>query len=102
MKDYPRLKSRRFSIAYILIRDINDSDSHLEELVRLLNGTKIRVNILPYHTFSGDQYKPSPALRMEYFTGKLNSSGISATMRKTRGADISAACGLLAANKLIQ
>jgi 23S rRNA (adenine2503-C2)-methyltransferase len=102
MKDIPQVRKRRFSIAYIMIRDVNDSDSHLAELINLLKESKIRVNILPYHAIDADRYLPSAVERMDYFREKLNASGISSSLRKSRGADISAACGLLAANKLIQ
>jgi 23S rRNA (adenine2503-C2)-methyltransferase len=102
MKEFPVAKKRRFSVAYIMMQDVNDSDSHLEELIKLLRDTAIRVNILPYHPVEGDRSVTSPAGRMEYFRQKLMLSGISASVRKSRGADISAACGLLAANRINQ
>jgi 23S rRNA (adenine2503-C2)-methyltransferase len=102
MKKFPALKKRRFSIAYIMIKDINDTDSHLYELVKLLKGTSIRVNLLNYHPVGDDPIAPSTAVRMDHFRQKLTVSGISASVRKSRGNDISAACGLLATNKYIQ
>ncbi|MGD0582760.1 MAG: 23S rRNA (adenine(2503)-C(2))-methyltransferase RlmN [Bacteroidales bacterium] len=99
MKEFPSAKKRRFSVAYIMIKDLNDSDTHLEELIRLLSGTAIRVNLLPYHAIDRFPMVTSPPERMEYFSQKLAASGISASVRRSRGADISAACGLLAANK---
>ena len=47
MKSYPLVKKRRFSVAYIMIRDINDSDRHLEALKKLLKDSPVRVNLLP-------------------------------------------------------
>jgi 23S rRNA (adenine2503-C2)-methyltransferase len=100
MANYPIRKKRRLCVAYIMIKDLNDSDSHLEGLKSLLNQTGIRVNLLPYHALNDDQNISSTAERMQYFKHSLILSGISASIRKSRGKDISAACGLLAANRL--
>jgi 23S rRNA (adenine2503-C2)-methyltransferase len=97
MKNFPLKKRRRLSLAYIMIKNLNDTDSHLEELKSILKGSKIRVNLLPYHPGNIDKNCSSPAERMQFFKHNLIISGISASIRKSRGADISAACGLLAA-----
>ena len=81
-----------------MIKDMNDQDKHLEELITLLRGSSLRVNLLPYHPLSSDGILPSSDERMQYFKHNLVVSGISASIRKTRGIDISAACGLLAKN----
>jgi 23S rRNA (adenine2503-C2)-methyltransferase len=96
MKSYPLRKKRRFSIAYVMIKDINDSDIHLEALQKLLRDSPIRVNLLPYHRVKSDPNSSSASDRMQYFKHELMVSGISASIRKSRGEDISAACGLLA------
>jgi 23S rRNA (adenine2503-C2)-methyltransferase len=96
MRNYPVLKRRRLSIAYIMIKDINDTDQHLEGLKKLLTGSAIRVNLLPYHSFDNDSNCTSSAGRMQFFKHELVVSGISASIRASRGTDISAACGLLA------
>jgi 23S rRNA (adenine2503-C2)-methyltransferase len=100
MKSFPVKKSRRLSLAYVMIRDLNDSDNHLEGIKTILKDTKIRVNLLPYHPVGKDKNISSSAERMQYFKHNLIVSGISASVRKSRGIDISAACGLLA-TKLI-
>ena len=79
-----------------MIKDLNDSDSHLEELKAILTGSDVRVNLLPYHTVPNDQKSSSSAERMQVFKHNLIISGVSASIRKSRGTDISAACGLLA------
>ncbi|MBA4322676.1 MAG: hypothetical protein C0408_07655 [Odoribacter sp.] len=96
MKSTRPLKKRRFSVAYVMIRNINDSDRHLEALIELLRDSAIRVNLLPYHEIQDDTYSASTEERMVFFKHNLVISGISASIRKTRGEDISAACGLLA------
>lgn len=96
MKGFPLRKKRRLSLSYVMIRDINDTDKHLEELIKLLKGSSIRINLLSYHKIADDPNHPSPEEKMRYFRHNLAISGISASIRKSRGEDISAACGLLA------
>jgi len=96
MRNYPAGRKRRFSISYVMIENINDTISHLDALIDLLKDSKIRINLLPYHQVSGDNIFSSGNERMDYFKHSLVTAGISASIRKSRGADISAACGLLA------
>jgi 23S rRNA (adenine2503-C2)-methyltransferase len=96
MRNFPLKKKRRLSIAYVMIKNINDTERHLEELKKILSGTGIRVNLLPYHKVKDDENISSSDERMLYFKHNLVVSGVSASIRKSRGADISAACGLLA------
>lgn len=96
LKNYPLKKKRRVTAAYMMIENVNDSDRHLEGLKILLKGSDIRVNLLPYHQSKGDIINSSSAEKMQYFKHSLVISGISASVRKSRGTDISAACGLLA------
>ena len=87
---------RRFTIAYMMVKGVNDTQRHLDELKILLSGTGIRVNIIPYHSFKGAGMEPSSPDLMAKFRHELTISGVSASIRKSRGEDISAACGLLA------
>ena len=96
LRSYPLSKKRRLSVAYVMIRDMNDSDRHLVELKKLLSNSPIRVNLLPYHRIDNDSFYSSSEERMQLFKHNLVISGISASIRKSRGEDISAACGLLA------
>ena len=96
MRNYPVRKRRRLSIAYVMIREVNDTDSHLAGIVKMLKDTGIRVNLLPYHPVKDDPLSSSQEEKMMFFKHNLVMSGISASVRKSRGRDISAACGLLA------
>ena len=96
MKNFRAKRKRRLSLAYVMVKDQNDTDYHLEKLKSILNSSAIRVNLLPYHSVPNDQIYSSSAERMQYFKHNLIVSGISASIRKSRGTDISAACGLLA------
>ena len=100
MKTIPVKRRRRLSIAYIMIDNINDTDAHLQELKTILRDSVIRVNLLSYHPVRNDQNCSSSKERMQYFKHSLVVSGISASIRISRGTDISAACGLLAARDL--
>lgn len=96
MKQFKVRKGRRLSVAYMMIQNVNDTDSHLRELISIVKGSSVRVNLIPYHPHPGVQNLSSSKERMQYFKHNLVISGISASIRKSRGADISAACGLLA------
>lgn len=99
LNDYDNHRKRRFTVAYVMIRDKNDSDRHLVELKRLLSGSGIRVNLLPYHPLDGDDARSSGMDVMMRFKHELVISGIGASVRKSRGSDIDAACGMLAAKR---
>jgi len=97
IKNFSARRNRRFTVAYVMIRGVNDSEAHLEALKMLLSGTGIRVNLLPYHPVTGDSNISSDDSTMSEFKHQLVTSGIGASVRKSRGADIAAACGMLAA-----
>jgi 23S rRNA (adenine2503-C2)-methyltransferase len=96
MKNVAGNRKRRLTVAYVMIKNLNDTDLHLEGLKTLLAGSKIRINLLPYHKVPDDINSSSSLERMHYFKHNLVISGISASIRKSRGVDILAACGLLA------
>jgi 23S rRNA (adenine2503-C2)-methyltransferase len=96
MKCFPVRRQRRLSVAYIMIEGVNDTDEHLSALKSMLAGSRIRVNLLPFNQTGRDLRKSSGMERIELFRHDLVINGISASIRKSRGADISAACGLLA------
>jgi len=86
---------RRFSVEYILFDGFNDDLRHARELVRILNGLKVRVNLIGFHPVPGLPWTGSPRPKMERFQQELQKKGITTTIRRSRGLDIQAACGLL-------
>ena len=86
---------RRFSIEYIVFKGLNNSPRHARELSRLLNGIKCRVNLIRFHSIPGSKLKEETPEKMEEFQNELKSQRIFTTIRKSRGQDIAAACGLL-------
>ncbi|MET0069995.1 MAG: 23S rRNA (adenine(2503)-C(2))-methyltransferase RlmN [Candidatus Thiodiazotropha sp.] len=88
-------KRRKVTWEYVMLDGINDSLQHAKALIRLLEGTPSKVNLIPFNPFPGTDYRTSPPQRVEAFRMRLKRSGIIATTRKTRGEDIDAACGQL-------
>ena len=80
-----------------MIKGKNDTQKHLEEIKKLLSGTGVRVNLLPYHPTGTDGDCSSDNATMMRFKHILVTSGVGASVRKSRGEDIEAACGMLAA-----
>lgn len=91
---------RRLSFEYILFAGVNDSLDHARELVRLVNGLRCRVNLINYHSVPGAALQGSPPNAVEAFQNLLKEKGLVATLRRSRGLDIQAACGLLSTKAL--
>ena len=100
LRKYDFAHQRRLSVEYIMWKGFNDDIRHAEALARLLKGTGARVNLIRYHALPGDDRQPSAKATMEAFRDRLNSLGITATIRASRGEDIDAACGMLAGKEL--
>jgi 23S rRNA (adenine2503-C2)-methyltransferase len=79
-----------------MLRGINDSLAHADQLVDLLKARPAKVNLIPFNPFPGTQFKRSSADTIRHFQNRLRQRGLVATTRKTRGDDIDAACGQLA------
>jgi 23S rRNA (adenine2503-C2)-methyltransferase len=93
---------RRVSFEYILFDGVNDTQRHADELARILQGIRCRVNLIPFHAIPGTPLAPSPRKSMERFEAQLRAHGIITTIRKSRGQDIEAACGLLSTRELVK
>ena len=88
-------RQRRVSFEYIMFKGLNDTPAHVRELARILNGIRCRINLIRFHAFPGSEYASPGIKEIEVFRDSLNAKGIIATVRASRGVDISAACGLL-------
>jgi 23S rRNA (adenine2503-C2)-methyltransferase len=75
---------------------VNDSAPQARALARLLKGHPAKVNLIPFNPFPGTRYRRSPASTIQRFRDELLQRGLLATIRRTRGDDIDAACGQLA------
>ncbi len=96
---YPLEAKERLTFEYLLIRDFNDALTDADALVRLLSHLPAKVNLIPLNPdpVLGKTMRPSPPARVEAFRKRLNAKGMTATVRKRRGDDVSAACGQLRA-----
>lgn len=99
-KRYAEKTSRRISFEYALIAGLNDSDACADELAQRLRGMLCHVNLIPVNEIRETTYKKSQKERIYAFQQRLLHHGINATVRRTLGADISAACGQLRREQL--
>lgn len=97
---FKKKEKRHISFEYILIKNFNDQPKHAKELVKLLRGVPAKVNLIQYNTIPNLPYEPSSQERADQFWQILSKAGIRTILRKTRGADIDAACGQLAGKGL--
>ena len=78
-----------------MIRDVNDSKESAAKLVTLLRGMPAHVNLIPLNNVDESPLKPSSAETVKAFQQYLESKGVTATVRRSLGGDIDAACGQL-------
>jgi 23S rRNA (adenine2503-C2)-methyltransferase len=86
---------KRVTFEYVLIGGVNDSDADADRLARLARRLGALVNLLPLHPGGAPDLKPTPGPRIRAFAERLRNQGIEATVRRSRGLDINAACGQL-------
>ena len=96
LRDYPLPRRRRITIEYTLIDGVNDGDTHADELVRLLRGIPVKVNLIPMNPVEGSPLRASSPARVQRFQDKLARAGYSCFVRTRRGSSVNAACGQLA------
>jgi 23S rRNA (adenine2503-C2)-methyltransferase len=94
--------ARRITVEYILFEGVNDSPRHRRELARILQGLKARVNLIHFHPIPGSPLRGSSDKTMEEFREALVEKGLLASVRRSRGEDIQAACGLLSTKELLK
>jgi 23S rRNA (adenine2503-C2)-methyltransferase len=87
---------RSITFEYVMLDGVNDKPEHAHQLARLMKGHPAKLNLIPFNPFPGTQYRRSAAAAIVKFRDILNDHGVIATIRKTRGDDIDAACGQLA------
>jgi len=96
-REYPLGGRERLTFEYVMLDRINDSDQDARRLVRLLNGIRSKVNLIPHNSAPELPYAASPPERILSFQKLLADKDLPAYIRRPRGSDISAACGQLAA-----
>lgn len=94
---YQRTTGQIVTFEYILIRDVNSSVQHARDLVGYIHGLRAKVNLIPYNHHPGLEYSAPSAQTIRDFQAYLSERSIPAPVRYSRGLEMSAACGQLAA-----
>jgi 23S rRNA (adenine2503-C2)-methyltransferase len=94
-------RQRRVSFEYIVFKGLNDSPRHVQELCKILNGIKCRINLIRFHPIPGTPLEGTDENTLQKFKDQLNDKGILTTIRASRGLDIYAACGLLSTKEMV-
>jgi 23S rRNA (adenine2503-C2)-methyltransferase len=92
---YVELRARKVFVEYVMLAGVNDSPEHARELAALLDSRAFKVNLIPYNPTG--MYEGSSREAIARFRAVLDRARLPATVRLTRGRDIAAACGQLAA-----
>ena len=92
---YASHTGRRISFEYAMVAGVTDTDACAKELAQKLKGMLCHVNLIPVNPVDGTPYRRSCGERLEAFVRILERAGITATVRRTLGADINASCGQL-------
>lgn len=100
IKYYIAKTNRRVTIEYVMLKGINDSEECAFELVKLLKGLNVYVNLIPYNETSHLEYKKTSTKSKDRFFDILRTSGITVTVRREFGGNIDAACGQLRASEV--
>ncbi len=96
-QEYVDATHRRLSFEWALIHDVNDTDRHARELADYARPLRAHVNLIPLNPTPGYAVRGTPPDRVRHFAERLRDLGVNATIRRTRGTDIDAACGQLRA-----
>jgi 23S rRNA (adenine2503-C2)-methyltransferase len=96
-REYLEVSPRDFiTFEYVMLKGVNDAPDHAKELARLLKSVPSKVNLIPFNPFPDSGFETTEMDRVKRFQQVLLDAGFIATIRRTRGDDIDAACGQLA------
>ncbi|MFQ5607656.1 MAG: 23S rRNA (adenine(2503)-C(2))-methyltransferase RlmN [Candidatus Zixiibacteriota bacterium] len=100
IRNYSAGRRRRITCEYVLLEGVNDSADDVRDLARLLSGVNCKVNVLSYNPAPGLNFVRPSDEKVDWFARGLSRAGVLVTVRTSRGRDISAACGQLAATRV--
>ncbi len=95
VKRFPYDNRKRVMFEYLVIKNVNDSLASAKKLIKLLEGIKAKINLIYFNPYDGSEFERPSEETMLNFADYLNNRGLLATIRSSRGIDISAACGQL-------
>lgn len=88
-------KHKSITMEYVMLKGVNDKPEHARQLVKLMKGLPVKLNLIPFNPFPHAGYERSERKDILAFHKHLNNNGLLTTVRTTRGDDIDAACGQL-------
>ena len=94
-KEYQQVTTRRISFEYALISGVNDSKECARELAKKLSGIMCHINLIPANPVKENSFEKPDRKNIMIFKSYLETMGMTVTVRRTLGADISASCGQL-------
>jgi len=94
-RTFPLPRGQRITFEYVMIQGVNDRVRDAEALARCLRGLPCKINLIPFNEWPGSRFHAPSLEGVEAFQRVLLDRHFTALMRKSKGADISAACGLL-------
>jgi len=97
---YPMRPRERITFEYLLLKDVNDSMEHADQLAKLIDRKRGKINLIAYNATEGMPYEAPDPDRVEAFEKRLWDHGLTAFIRRSMGADIEAACGQLKADQV--
>lgn len=95
LRRFPLKSRNRILFEYLMLKGKNDDLLSAKRLVSLLNGFKAKVNLIPFNPHENSEFERPDSKDVEKFAAYLCAHGITATIRESKGLDISAACGQL-------
>ncbi|MFP5384960.1 MAG: 23S rRNA (adenine(2503)-C(2))-methyltransferase RlmN [Bacteriovoracia bacterium] len=100
LDEVPLLPRQFITFEYLLIKGLNMSQDHADEIHSLLSERKALINLIPFNPFPGSEWERPSDEEIEEFKKRLVSKKLRVMVRTTKGSDILAACGQLKVNKL--
>jgi 23S rRNA (adenine2503-C2)-methyltransferase len=94
-RDYPLPRHRRITFAYVLLKDLNDGAAQARQLGKLLQGLRVKINLIPFNPHARLPFAAPPRERVLEFQEILRQQNYAVFIRESRGQEIAAACGHL-------
>jgi 23S rRNA (adenine2503-C2)-methyltransferase len=101
-RSLPIPRRKRITFEYVLLRGVNDSADHAEQLCELLQGVRCKVNVIPFNPHPESVFRRPEDSEVERFQEVLSGHGVQVNVRRPRGDDIQAACGQLQGDELLK
>ena len=98
--DYPLKNRKKITFEYILMKGINDAPEDAQQLAKLLRPVKAKINLIPYNTYDGSPFESPDESTISRFQDILIANHFTVMIRRSKGGDISAACGQLRARAI--